>query len=72
MKTTPRKRLFAIKCGATSLFMSNMIPARAALEVTPVESQAFTFAGPAEAGKAVQALAALFGAFAWQVVPVLV
>ncbi len=65
-------RRFALKCGASALYMRNMTPATASIEITPVESQALLFAGPAEAGKAAQALGALFGSFAWQVVPVLV
>lgn len=68
---TKKQLHFAVRCAASALYMRNVTPTAAAVEVTAVETQAFRFSGYAAASKCIASLKPMFGSFAWHVVPVL-
>ena len=57
---------FAVQCRASQLYLSNLTPCRAAIEVTPVVQVALQFNHRTEAEKAVESIRLLFGSFDWQ------
>lgn len=61
---------FAIQCKASKLYLSNLTPCRAAIEVTPVQQVALQFKTHVEATTAVDSIKTLFGSFDWKVAKV--
>jgi hypothetical protein len=61
---------FAIQCKASRLYLCNMTPCRASIEITPVPAVAVQYKTRGEAKTAADALRPLFGSFDWQPVQV--
>lgn len=62
--------MFAVQCKASKLYLVNMTPCRAAIEISPVVQVAIQYRNHGEAAKAAESMRPLFGSFDWQAVKV--